>query len=173
MYFLTMLTAIGAYVLVSLLTCRKPFNLDKMLHRGEYNLEHRKAADADLDSGIPQVLGVPVTGKRRFSLNRIIGITPEYSRGDRILAWSVFTWTFYNFGVFLILVIVNTMFHRWTDQSWFLWWKYYTVGQSLFVGAITTVWFSWGGVRDLHRLFVSLRNLERKNDDSDNGQVRD
>ena len=34
-------------------------------------------------------------------------------------------------------------------------------GLGLFVGAVTTVWFTWGGVRDLIRLFRSLKTLKR------------
>jgi hypothetical protein len=36
-YFFAMMAAIIMYVLVSLATCRKPFNMDKMLHRGIYS----------------------------------------------------------------------------------------------------------------------------------------
>ena len=148
------------YVAVSLLTCRKPFDFDRMLHRGKYNLEHHTAADAE-PPGNPGFL----------RWKTLLGITPEYTRGDRILAYSVLAWTLLGFAEFLFAAIVNLFITRWSNEAWFLWWEYITVGQGLLYGVVTTVWFTWGGLRDLRRLFRHLKNNQSASDDNDDGRI--
>ena len=139
------------YVLVSLLTCRKPFNLDKMPHRGKYNLEHFVAKDADVSAS-------GASGRKRFDWRILLGITPEYSRGDRILAWSVLGWTLYNFLFFLVEAVWNIPeAWRWSEKTWINLWVYYSLPLSILIGLITTIWFSWGTIRDLIRLFRALK----------------
>ena len=150
-YLAGMISAISAYVTISLLTCRKPFNLDKMLHRGKYNLEHFVAKDAEIPAA-----GISRPG--RFNWRILLGITPEYSKGDRILAWSVFGWTIYNFLFFLVQAVWNVPeTWRWSEKTWVNLWAYYTLPLSILVGLVTTVWFSWGTIRDLIRLFRALK----------------
>lgn len=150
-YLLGMLCAIGSYIAVSLLTCRKEFNLDKMLHRGKYNLEH--FIDADADRNI-----LEAEKHHRFNWRSLLGITAEYSRGDRILAWSVLIWILYGFSVCLVQLVWNLGFGIWSEKTWFNFWRCYSLPLALLVGAVTTVWFTWGATRDLRRLFRSLRN---------------
>ena len=88
------LAAIGVYVAVSLVTCRRPHDMDKLLHRGRYALA---------EDGIP---------------------LPEVVKPPR-------TW------------------------------------QSL-IGVIT-IWFEWGGIRDLGRLFSRLGN--KRGDSDDDGEM--
>jgi len=156
--FLTAGTAITAYVTVSLLTCRERFNLDRMLHRGEYRL----AAE---DTG---AMKVEVERKRSW-VQRFLGFNEEYTKGDRILAWSVFYWTMGNFAVFVVAVVWNLVFGRWSDDTWFEFWKYYAVGLVSVVALVTTVWFTIGGVVDLRRLFRSLETFHA--DVADDGRV--
>ena len=165
-YLLGMLSAVSSYILVSLLTCKRDFNLDKMLHRGKYNLEHFVTTDADAEV-------VEAEKKSRFNWHFLLGITSEYSRRDRILAWSVLVWTFYNLLVLFVQLVWNLGFGIWDEDTWFYVWKYYSLPLSLLVGAITTVWFTWGGVRDLWRLFQSMRQSYRmpEQDANDDGFV--
>jgi len=153
MFFASILLAIGSYILVSLLTCRKPFDLDRMLHR---------------DSG---AAAPPAPKEKKFRWSRLAGITAEYSRSDRILAWSVVIWTGYTFFIFLFQLIANTCFGFWSDETWFAWFEYYTIWLNLLIGAVTTVWFTWGGIRDLVRLFRQLKSLDRTADAEDDGRV--
>lgn len=161
-YFIGMLSAICGYIVVSLLTNRKPFDLNKMLHRGEYNLEHFVAKDADS--------ATVISGKiRRFNWRILLGITPEYSKGDRMLAWSVLLWTLYNFLFFLVQALWNIPESwRWSEKTWINLWIYYTLPLTILIGIVTTVWFSYGTIRDLVRLFRALRE-ESPESGSDNG----
>lgn len=154
-FFLTMLSAITAYVVTSLLTCRQPFNMDRMLHRGEY-------ARVDENVGAPTV----ETERKRGWLQKLLGFSEHYTKGDRILAWSVFWWTMGHFAIFVVVALWNAFFGVWSDHTWFLYWKYYTVGLTIVVGTITTVWFTIGGTLDLRSLFKRLKTLQvNANDD--------
>lgn len=154
MYFLTMLGALTLYVVVSLLTCREPFNLERMLHRGIYARE-------------PQAGGKPA-GPRVRGWRVLLGITPEYTRGDRVLAWSVFLYTMLQFVLFVFVAVTNLV-SRWPKEYFYLYWKYVTVAQSLLVGLVSTIWFTWGGARGLWRLFRQLDAIQR--DVLDDGRV--
>lgn len=159
-YFIAMLTAITLYVVISLITCRTPFNLERILHRGKYRMK-----DA------PPLIKTPLTWKN-FP-NKIIGIDSQYSRGDKILAWSVFLWSFgYSFLICFIGAIVWNAFYRWPAE----WWANYFFINSILVaglvGAVSTVWFSIGGTVDLMRMFRCLE--ERAKEDInvlDDGRV--
>ena len=153
--FMCMLISIIMYCLVSFLTFRRPFNLDRMLHKGKYNTD-----------GNVEVVSV-WTWKNIFG--KIIGITNEYTKGDRIIAWSVFLYSFgLGFCLFLGIVIWN-LFDTWPQD----WWGYYYLIRSLsipfVVAVISTVWFFIGGLIDLRRMFRDLKN--RQVDDLDNGVV--
>lgn len=167
-WFLGMLSALTGYWVVSFLTYKKPFNLEQLLHRGQYNLEHFVSASADKKL-------VQKTENKKWDWRILLGITPEYSKGDRILAWSVLIWTLYNFTFFAVQAIWNLPPEwRWSEKTWFNIWLYYTLPQSLLVGIVTTVWFTWGGLRDLTRLFKSLREQSQNaasTANDDNGQT--
>ena len=161
LFFFVSVLSILLYIAVSLLTCRRPFDFDRMLHRGRYNLEHRAALDA-----LPELK----PGFLRW--RTLLGITPEYTRGDRILACSVLIWTLLGFAEFLFAAVVNLFFTRWSNEGWFLWGQYITVGQGLLYGVVTTVWFTWGGVRDLRRLFRHLKaQQDAPGEEQDDGRV--
>jgi SSS family solute:Na+ symporter len=72
----------------------------------------------------------------------------------------------FHFAIFVVTALWNVIFGFWSDQTWFLYWKYYTVGLTIVVGAITTVWFTIGGTLDLRTLFKRLKTLQvNTNDD--------
>ncbi len=145
--FLTSFTGLLVYVVVSLLTCREPFNMDRLLHRGQYRRE---------DSG-----QVVYTGRIPAWQRKLIGIDEQYTPGDKAIAWSVFLWSMFGFALFLVAACWNLFGPRWSNLGWFKWWKFNSVYLAAFVGAVTTVWFTWGGLRDLRNLFRSLRTLQR------------
>lgn len=145
--FLTSLASLIVYVVVSLLTYKEPFNMDRMLHRGQYR--HQEAAEIVYTGAIPK-------WQRTF-----LGIDEQYTVGDRWMAWSVFVWSMFTFALFLFAAGYNLLIGRWSPQGWFSWWAWNSVYLAALVGAVTTVWFSWGGLRDLRQLFRSLNALER------------
>ncbi len=144
------------YLVVSKLTCKEPFNLDRMLHRGKYNLDKNNQEKSVW------------TWKTVFG--KLIGITPEYSFWDRVVAYSIFGYSIvYRFiGTFIIIAIWN-IFQHWPKE----WWSGYFLITSLIVPGIVTVivaiWFGIGSVRDMIQLFRDLKT--RKINFLDNGQV--
>lgn len=155
-YFLAMIIGIIAYVTGSLLTWKGPFNLDKMLHRGEY-------ADPDSIS-----LQSPWTWKNIF--NKLIGITPEYTTGDKVIAWCVFGYAFvYNIVLCFFGVLLWNLISPWPKHWWSHYFFYTALVGGAIVGVISSIWFFWGGVIDLRRLFRDLE--ESTNDPLDDGRV--
>jgi len=155
-YFIAMVLGTIAYVTGSLLANRKPYNLDRLLHRGPYNTD-----------GIEEVRSV-WTWKSVFG--KIIGITPDYTRGDKIIAWGVFGYTFiYQFGLLFLLAVIWNTIHPWSTSSWSL---YYFISYLIvtpIIGIISSVWFTWGGIRDIRQLFKDL--AKRIDNPLDDGRV--
>ena len=110
--------------------------------------------------------------RKKFHWRSLVGITSEYSRGDRILAWSVLIWTLFNFSVLMVQLVWNLGFGIWSEDTWFKFWCYYQLPLSLLVGLITTIWFMWGSSRDLWRLFRSMRSgCRNMSEENDNGFI--
>ncbi|MDB5325894.1 MAG: hypothetical protein JWM57_1463 [Phycisphaerales bacterium] len=151
--------AITSYVSVSLLTCRQPFNLSKLLHRGEY------AVDANGDPA-------PAPPKPPRTWRELLGIDEHFTRGDRILAGLLFGWSMLWFAVFLTISIWN-LISVWPDTWWANYWFYAGIVIPMALGSITSVWFTFGGLRDLRRLFVRLRTIARHADDDGTVPVAD
>ncbi|WP_269522144.1 sodium:solute symporter family protein [Coraliomargarita parva] len=156
LYFMAMVSGILAFVLGSALTQRKPFNLDRLLHRGKYDLAHEYKE--------------PFKWSPRNAFKKLIGITPEYTLGDRIIAWSVFGYAIvYKFGFCFVGVFVWNLFTPWKLD----WWSNYFFVTSLVVtailGVISTVWFLIGGIVDVRKLFRDL--AARIDNPLDNGMV--
>ncbi len=155
-YFLTMMITLFLYCVVSWLTMKEPFNLERMLHRGIYNV------DGENKERLKWSL--------RTLFSKFLGITKEYTLGDRCIAWGFFLYSFvYSFLICFVLVVVWNTITPWPIQ----WWgRYFFVVYLLVPGimaAISTFWFGIGGFIDLFRLF---RDLEaRVVDPLDNGLV--
>ena len=155
--FISIMLSIIGYVAFSFIFY-KPFNLDKLLHRGEYS---------DGEDEVP-------AGKTKFSiktliLDKMVGITPEYSRGDRIIAWSVFALFLYNFVLAFLVPLIWNLFQSWPKSWWntYFWVTFLAVPVA--TGLISTVWFMIGGTHDTIRLFRDL--ARRVENPDDNGQV--
>ncbi|MPN02702.1 hypothetical protein SDC9_149918 [bioreactor metagenome] len=143
-YMITMLTTLVLYCAVSWLTCKEPFNLDRMLHRGIYDLEGTKK--------------IKTAWTFRTVFSKLIGITSEYSSGDKVIAWSFFVYSLiYKFLLAFVLVVVWNRFSPWPIE----WWGHYFFIVTLLVpgivAAISAFWFGIGGGVDLYRLFRDLR----------------
>ncbi|MBU0479157.1 sodium:solute symporter [bacterium] len=151
-WFFIMLSCILSYIIISILTCRKPFNMQRMLHIGEYAVkgEHVKASDA------PKSIWW-----------KIMGISKEFSRSDKFLAGALVVWNFGWFGIFLFGTIYNLIVDVPTD-SWATFWHIW-IWLQLLIGIPATIWFTWGGIRDIKRLFKRLSTIKRN--DMDDGTV--
>jgi len=142
--FFTMLISLTLYIVVSRLTCRTPFNMDRLLHRGIY---HREGVRHE---------ALPWTWRNVFS--KLIGINSQYTRGDRILARAVFAWSFgYAYLInFVTVAVWNLVFGRWPNHWWANWFFIRGFIISGIVASISTVWFTIGGTLDLRRMFRRL-----------------
>ena len=134
----------------------KLFNLEKMLHRGKYADEKSK------------VVTTKWTLHNIFS--KLIGISSEYTKGDRIIARAVFFYTFgYRFLLTFVLVVLLNSLSPWGTRGWSNYFFITTLAVPFVVGLISTVWFMVGGINDLRHLFIDLE--ARKCDFSDDGRV--
>jgi SSS family solute:Na+ symporter len=153
LWFLAMLSAAVVYALVSLATSGKSAcNLDKILHRGEY----RTAADH------------PHAEVHDTLWFRLVGITKEFSRGDRALAIVMLVWNTLGVAWFVIFTIVNLL-RPVSNHGWAL---------NYFIGGIlvpvvlclpVTIWFTIGGAMDIRLLFKRL--AASTVDPTDDGRV--
>jgi solute:Na+ symporter, SSS family len=156
LYFLAMVSGIIAYVAGSLLTQRKAFNLDRLLHRGVYD--------------VAQEYKAPFKWSLRNAASKLIGITPEFTRGDKIISWSVFGYAIiFKFVLCFLAVLIWNLISPWPTA----WWSTYFFITSLVVtgilGIVSTFWFLIGGIIDLRALFRDL--AARSDDPLDNGMV--
>ena len=155
-FFLSQL-CILLYIVVSKLTCKVPFNLERMLHRGRYAICRDGGPRAKDGAAAPRPSFL------RF-VSRIAGITPEYTRGDKAIAWGVFAYSFgYGFGLCFLGVVAWNAIRPWPVE----WWSLYFVGiyfvVPCIVACVTTVWFGVGGVIGLRQLFRDLRARKETN----------
>lgn len=145
------LAAIVVYAVVSLLTCRQPFNMERLLHRGQYARPGEHCA--------------PVAVVRDW--RRLIGITLECTRGDRLIYYLKVGWTAFWLVAFVLGTVLGLTIGI-PNAIWMNWWTF-TIVLGAAVGAITIGWFLWGGMRDLRSLLRSLRTAQR--DLQDDGSV--
>lgn len=142
------------YIIVSLLDRKEPFNLEKMLHRGKYAIkEDRPGADKpDLEEarGLKALIG----GK-------------EFTTTDKAIRLSVLVWGIGWLSVFVVGIICNKLMDI-PEHWWSKFWHIY-IWISMVMGAIVTVWFLIGGLKDLRYMFKTLATAKR--DEMDDGMV--
>ncbi len=145
-YFIAMVVSLVIYIGLSLLTSREAFNLDRMLHRGKYRREGQ------------EVVAKKFSWKTLYKF--FIGIDSQYTRGDKILAWTVFIYSFgWGFGCFIVQVIWNKI-SPWPNNWWANWFFFSNFILAGIIGVISTIWFTIGGTMDLKRLFKRLKEKE-------------
>ena len=158
MMFIIMCLSILLYVLVSLSETLKIsfkpfhigwredklFNLERMLHRGKY------AIDGEVKTQMEWSF--------RNVFSKLIGITPEYSRGDKVIAWGIFSYSIvYQFGLAFLMVLIWNLVSPWPSSWWRVYFMIIVLIVPAIMAAITSVWFGIGGVVDLVRLFRDLK----------------
>lgn len=154
LYFLILFVSTIVYVIVSL-AGKKVCDMDKLLHRGKYRIEGEEIKKNDLSF--------------RGIIKTLVGIDSEYTRGDRILAWSVFCYSIvWGLGSWIVAVIWN-MIDPWPINYWANWFFLFNYIIAGIVGLISTVWFFIGGAIDLRNLFHRL--AEKRSDTDEDGRV--
>jgi len=152
--FAAMLIAIVTYVVVSWLTCRSDFNMDRMLHRGAYARADEKTAAA----------------LSKLTWGRIIGYDENFTTGDKWVTGTLFWLSM----VFFFIVLIGTIWNfvaPWSLATWSGYYHFTTIFLSVFFAVATTIWFTWGGISDSLALFRQLR--AEKINPLDNGLVVD
>ncbi|MDP4174528.1 MAG: sodium:solute symporter [Bacteroidota bacterium] len=140
------------YIIVSLLSGKEDFNMDKMLHRGQYAIKEESVV----------VDKVPVKGLK------MLGMGKEFTKGDKIIYLAAYSWTFLWVIVFIIGTIMSFSGNV-PDSSWMLFWKTFVM-INLFVSLIVIVWFAIGGIKDFKDMLYRLKTMVR--DHKDDGRVK-
>lgn len=156
MYFISMISAVGLYVIVSLLTCREDFNMDRMLHRGKYARDEHGAK-------------MSTTVRTRWTFKKFMGVDEQYTKGDKVMSYSLFGWKMFWLAVGAIITLWNLM-DRWPLTWWSTYWRVHSIYIPFILAIPTTIWFLWGGIRDMKRLFQDLKSVARH--EHDDGTVR-
>lgn len=147
------------YVALSLLS-NKVFNLDRMLHRGEYKIAE-DVVDASGETGKPH--------KEHSIILQRLGLSHEFSFFDKLIFWATVGWSMLWFVVFVIGTIYNLVVDV-ADVSWLQFWKIYC-WVTFILSIVTTVWFTIGGLVDIKKMFHDLSSV--KHDAKDDGMVVD
>jgi SSS family solute:Na+ symporter len=156
--FFATLTAILLYAVVSLLTHKEDFNMDRMLHRGSYATVSPAGVENTQE----------VQPARRGWIKRLAGVDECFSLGDKWIAGLLFGWSMLWFTIFVTGSIWNLL-APWPESVWASYWHVVGIGIPIFFALITAVWFTWGGLRDMRVLFRRLR--EQKINHLDDGTV--
>ena len=144
-------SSITVYVALSLLTYKRPFNMDWLLHRGKY-------AVVDDDATV----SLPSRGWKWFGMGK------EFTKSDKLIYLGVYTWIFGWLTVFVVGTLYDKLISPISDQAWLAFWHAY-IWVSFCLGVLMVVWFTIGGIYDLRRLFHDLKTRHR--DSTDDGMV--
>jgi SSS family solute:Na+ symporter len=148
---ISMVGASITYVLVSLLGKRSVHNMDKLLHRGKYEVK-----------GEMKIINeVPSKGWK------VLGMGKEFTKGDKFIYIISYAWIVLWTLIFLVGTLYN-LTHEVEDSSWLTYWKYNVIIYAL-VSAAVLIWFTIGGVIDMKAMFKQLTVMKR--DEADDGYV--
>ena len=154
LYFLTVLTTVLVFILVSLMD-NQVFNMDQLLHRGEYAVEHNIEAETSQERSTET--------QSTEQSKSIFSIGEEFTFGDKILFFGSYAYIFVFFAVFLFgtfYMLTNDI----SDQAWGEFWWYFCVVILLMTAAVTVV-VTIGGLKNLRELYEMLKNVRRDEDD--------
>jgi SSS family solute:Na+ symporter len=155
MAFVAACSAMAVYVIVSLLTSREDYNLDKMLHRGIY-ADGYKASDG------------PVKLSERFKLRNILKFDSNFSLSDKLVSGGIFWWSMLLLAINIVISIWHA-FSDWPVSWWSRYWMITAIGFPFAIALVTLFWFGIGGVKDMVRFFHDLKTMKR--DVRDDGRV--
>lgn len=148
--------ALSFYVVVSLLSPTPLFDLDRMLHRGQY------APPGEAPKRL-----IPL--RERFRLKNILQFDENFTFTDKLVSGGIFWWAMFLLVVNVVVSIWNLVFFSWPITWWSKYWLVAGVGFPFVIALGTLVWFGIGGVKDIIVFFATLRTIAR--DASDDGRV--
>ena len=155
-FFLISLFTLFLYIIVSYFTMKEPFNLDRMLHRGKYNIDGENKED--------------LTFAFHHIFSKILGITKDYTTGDKVIAYAFFIQSFvWGFLCAFVGVVIWNSITPWPLEWWGTYFFIILLAVPLCLTIVSVFWFGIGGGIDLFRLFRDLK--ERVTNPLDNGQV--
>jgi SSS family solute:Na+ symporter len=143
--FFASIAAVSTYVIVSLVTHKEDFNLERMLHRGPYAKTSTLVGDAKIEH------------HGKVGWTRFIGIDDNFSVGDKWVAYSVAGWSLFWFAAFIVVLIWNLIW-PWSNEGWASYSHFTGISLPVFFAVVTGVWFTWGGLKDMRALFKRLDN---------------
>jgi solute:Na+ symporter, SSS family len=145
-------TASLIYVVISLLGKKREFNMDKMLHRGKYEVKTETVV----------INQVPQKGLK------MLGMGKEFTKGDKIIYLTAYGWTF----IWVVVFVIGTIYNFSGDvsnSSWMTFWKVFVIS-NLIASFCIVIWFTIGGIRDFKDMLQRLKTMIR--DHGDDGSVR-
>lgn len=145
--------ALSTYVVVSFMTGgrKRAVDLDKILHRGKYKVLSDEVVALDVKSRWMQY----------------VGITQEFSKSDRFLAFALIGWNGLHFVWFVVFSTINLL-TKVPLSSWANWWHVHVMLYTV-LSVPLTIWFTIGGITDIKALLVHLTKVGR--DNTDDGQI--
>lgn len=149
---LAILFSIIVYVIISISSKKPPANMDKILHRGQYEIKDE----------IRIINKIPVKGWRIF------GVGKEFTKFDKIIYIITYIYTF-GWGLIFIIGTIINLSHDVSNQSWLNFWKSY-IWINACISVAVLVWFSFGGFKNLKEMIGKLKSMKR--DSSDSGYVQ-
>jgi solute:Na+ symporter, SSS family len=155
---IAMVCAAVVYIVVSLATSVRPHDMDKLLHRGRY------AVDPVTGDPLPPVKLPDRTWRG------ILGIDDSSTRADKLQCSIMFSWSAFWLAAFVIVTTWN-LIRPWPTSWWVNWTLWTSVIITFVICIATTIWFTWGGLRDLRLLFRRLETLTVN--ELDDGRVSD
>jgi solute:Na+ symporter, SSS family len=144
---ITMVIAVAAYVVVSLLGGGPGIDMDRLLHRGCWAVEGGAR---------------PAAGPAGPWWKRLIGMDHQFTRRDKVISIGIFAWNALWLVAFLVITAWNVLFRAWPLAWWSRYWFVAGALVPLLVGVFTTIWFAIGGVRDLRELLRGLEARDRE-----------
>ena len=120
--------------------------MERMLHRGAYERVGEKVGE----------VRVSVPNRPRGLWARAIGIDENFTRGDKWIAVSLLLWGVFWFAIFAVGTAWNLL-DPWPVETWKTFWHVVGIGIPVVMSLVTAVWFTWGGARDIFRLFQHLK----------------
>lgn len=155
LYFIAMAVATISYVVVSLIFPEKPFNLDRMLHRGRYKVADDETVGASTDS------------KRTWQEK--IGYSKEFGKADSFLFWftilyCLFWWVCLIIGT-IVFFIGQAYGFEIPLEVWYWYFGIYFAIQVLIM-ILATIWLTIGGILNASQLPKDMRaHLSLASDD--------